>query len=222
MLALCIKGASTPYSHQDLLDTPSTGICLKHITIPVRPISSIHIHFLFFRKTSLNMDLPATLNASSAVYTAQLNKILSGLTDGQDISLTDTSHECLCSIRKVYVEYTSSSGPFITGDILVNYIRNATRDTRWCTYTQGETLLNDSNTAVEGIEDGKCNLVTDTIRADCVDCFDCLRKVLPDLDGTGENENGWSFMAIAAYSASLNILSISVPWIPPTALVFLY
>ncbi|KAJ5094635.1 hypothetical protein N7456_010496 [Penicillium angulare] len=144
---------------------------------------------------------------SSSTYNTQLNAILSNMTD--DTSMLDSpdiSHNRLCVIRKLYVEYSSSSGPFITGDVLVNYIRNSTPDFTFCTYKTAETILNEVNTAPTIIEEDETDLITDTIIADCPECFACLQKVFPDLDGTGVDKNGWSYMAIAAVSGSLKII----------------
>ncbi|KAJ5526048.1 hypothetical protein N7494_012698 [Penicillium frequentans] len=67
--------------------------------------------------------------------------------------------------------------------------------------------MNENNTPVYPITSDESDVITGTIRDDCPECFMWLRKVIPDLDGTGVNEYGWSFLAIAGHHASFRMLN---------------
>ncbi|KAJ5547716.1 hypothetical protein N7513_004950 [Penicillium frequentans] len=116
------------------------------------------------------------------------------------------THGALCSIRKLAHTNKQAAAHIDSYQHNGNRIDSAVRDVRWWTYSTAEGTMNENNTPVYPITSDESDVITGTIRDDCQDCFMWLRKVIPDLDGTGVNEYGWSFLAIAGHHASFRML----------------
>lgn len=116
------------------------------------------------------------------------------------------THSALCSIRKLAHTNKQAAAHIDSYQHNGNHIDSAVREVRWWTYSTAESTMNENNIPVYPVTSDESDVITGTIRDDCPDCFVWLRKVIPDLDGTGVNEHGWSFLAIAGHHASLRML----------------
>ncbi|KAJ5646354.1 hypothetical protein N7490_002726 [Penicillium lividum] len=119
------------------------------------------------------------------------------------------THSGLCSIRNLALtnkEFAAHVDEYIRRDTAVNYIQRIAQNTTWWTYNTADGSMDENDTPLKPITSEVSNVISGTIRDDCTDCSMWLQKVIPGLDGTGVNEYGWSFIAIAAHHASLKML----------------
>ncbi|KAJ6095408.1 hypothetical protein N7486_006154 [Penicillium sp. IBT 16267x] len=116
------------------------------------------------------------------------------------------THSSLCLFRKLALTNKEVAGHIDSYLQNGNHIENAVREVRWWTYSTAENTMNENNTPIYPITSEESDVITGAIRDDCPDCFIWLRKLTRELDGTGVNEYGWSFIAIAGHHASLKML----------------
>ena len=50
------------------------------------------------------------------------------------------------------------------------------------------------------------DVLTDTIKADCVSCFEFLRRIIPELTPLSYNIHGWSILSLTMYHGSIKLL----------------
>ncbi|KAJ5937285.1 hypothetical protein N7454_004940 [Penicillium verhagenii] len=121
----------------------------------------------------------------------------------QDCQLT---HSGLCSLRKLALtnkDVAAHIEAYLNKRNTANNIKNIVREIKWWNFDTAFGTMDDNGT---NINDPESDVITGTIIDDCPDCFMWLQKIIPELDGTCVNQNGWSFLALAGYHASLKIL----------------
>ncbi|KAJ5928171.1 hypothetical protein N7466_007127 [Penicillium verhagenii] len=120
---------------------------------------------------------------------------------------TRLTHKGFCSLRKLALTNKSVAAhieAYLNKKKTANNIKSIVREIKWWNWDTIMGIMEDNGTK---IDDPECDVITGTIIDDCPDCFMCLQKMIPELDGTGVSQNGWTFVALAAYHASLKILN---------------
>lgn len=122
------------------------------------------------------------------------------------------THKGLCALRSLALTSRSAK------TLVTAYIRRTIPSTflhdqlnvQWWPYMPAAvnlTLPEISQIApIDGIPGHARDIITDTVMDDCPECFDWLCTKIPKLGAGACNEHGWSFVAIACYAGSFNIL----------------
>ncbi|KAJ5608787.1 hypothetical protein N7528_009354 [Penicillium herquei] len=145
--------------------------------------------------------------------------------------LTETPQVTSSNLRAIHNLSLTSKGAaahiesYMTSQSTLQLLRTAVADAKWHPHGRDEsvdhggdrpfTLLSDAES------DPNCDIITGAIIEDCTTCFKWLRNAVPELNGTGVNKHGWTFVAIAGHYQSLNmfkyfdtIQSPNESWIP--------
>ncbi|KAJ6020478.1 hypothetical protein N7540_005982 [Penicillium herquei] len=125
------------------------------------------------------------------------NVTYSGLRAIHNLSLT--SHGAAAPIESYMASQSS-----------LKLLRNAVHDTKWHPHGRDESAEHEGDRTFTYLDDAKsdsdCDVTTGAIIDDCTTCFKRLRNAVPELDGTGVNKDGWTFVAIAGHFQSLNMI----------------
>ncbi|KAJ6084247.1 hypothetical protein N7486_011047 [Penicillium sp. IBT 16267x] len=128
------------------------------------------------------------------------------------------THPSLCRIRQI-ARSTDAAAAFV-GKFLYNNRRfqyeletaflGPYRDAQ-----RGRTAPLNKLVPITGWPDEERDVITGAILDDCPGCFDWICKRLPGMDCYGCNLYGWSYVAIAVYARSVQILEYMFAWDEP-------
>ncbi|KAJ5703366.1 hypothetical protein N7493_011755 [Penicillium malachiteum] len=129
--------------------------------------------------------------------------------------LTETPKVTYSSLRAIYNLSLTSKGAaghiesYMTHQSTLKLLRNAVDDAKWHPNGRDESVDHEGDRSFTLLSDAKsdphCDVITGAIVGDCTTSFKWLRNAVPELDGTGVNKHGWTFVAIAGHYQSLNM-----------------